>query len=88
MIKNVYWPSRKVPVINLMLIKLEHYRQIYEQYSKVKFHENPSSSSRAVPCGRPDERADMTKLKVASFFFKIFRTHLNTVADIRLRPLN
>jgi hypothetical protein len=31
----------------------------------MKFHENPSSESRVVPCGRTDERTDTTKLIVA-----------------------
>ena len=44
-------------------------RQILKKKSKnVKFHENPSSVSRIVPCGqkdgRTDGRTDMTKLIV------------------------
>jgi hypothetical protein len=35
-------------------------RWIFEEYSKVNFHENPSSGS-----GRTDEQRDMTKLIVA-----------------------
>jgi len=35
-------------------MKLEFSRQIFEKYSNVKFHENPSSGSRAVPCGQRD----------------------------------
>ena len=31
-----------------------------KKYSNIKFHENPSSGSRVVPCGR----TDMTKLTV------------------------
>jgi len=27
---------------------------IFEKYSNAKFHENPSSGSRGVPCGRTD----------------------------------
>ena len=27
-------------------------RQIFEKYSCIKFHENPSSRSRVIPCGR------------------------------------
>jgi hypothetical protein len=42
-------------------MKLETSRQIFEEYSKIKFHENLSRGSRAVPFGR----ADMTKLIVA-----------------------
>ena len=34
-------------------------------YSNIKFHENPSSGSTAVPCERTDGQADMTKLIVA-----------------------
>jgi hypothetical protein len=43
-------------------MKLEFYRQIFEKFSNVKFHENPSSGSRVVPC----VQTDMTKL-VAAF---------------------
>jgi len=44
------------------LMKLEDSRQIFEKYSNIKFHENPSSESRAAPYGR----TDMIKLIVAS----------------------
>ena len=30
----------------------------------MKFHENPSSGNRVVPCGRADRQSDMTKLVV------------------------
>jgi hypothetical protein len=36
-------------------------RQIFKKYSNIKFHENPSSGSRVVPCGQTDR----TKLIVA-----------------------
>ena len=36
-------------------MKLEFYRQIYENYSNIKFHENPFSGSRVIPCGEPDK---------------------------------
>jgi hypothetical protein len=35
-------------------MKLEFSRQILEKCSDIKFHENPSSGSRVVPCGRTD----------------------------------
>jgi len=35
-------------------MKLEFSRQILEKSSKTKFHDNPSSGSRVVPCGRTD----------------------------------
>jgi len=46
-------------------MKLEFSRQIFEKYSNTKFHENPSSGSRVVPCGQTDGLTDMTKLIVA-----------------------
>ena len=63
-------------------MKLEFSQQIFEKSSNIKFHENPSSGSRVVPCGRTDRQADFTKiiivirnfanaLKNLAFFFKI-----------------
>ena len=37
-----------------ILIKLEFSRPVFEQYTNIKFHENPSSGSRIVPCGQTD----------------------------------
>jgi hypothetical protein len=37
-----------------ILIKFEYPRQIFEKSSNIKFHENPSSGSRVVACGRKD----------------------------------
>ena len=37
-----------------ILLELEFSRQIFEKYSNDKFHENPSSGSRVVRCGRTD----------------------------------
>jgi hypothetical protein len=51
-------------------MELEYPRQILEK-SKIKFHQNPSSGSRVVPCGQ----TDMTKLIVA------FRNCANTPKD-------
>jgi len=39
-------------------MKLEFSRQIFEKYSNIKFHENPSSGSRVVPFGRTERRTD------------------------------
>ena len=33
-------------------------RQIFEKSSDIKFHENPFSGSRVVPCGQKDGRTD------------------------------
>jgi len=46
-------------------IKLEFCGQLFEKYSNIKFHENPSNGSRGIPCGRTDRRTDTTKLIVA-----------------------
>jgi hypothetical protein len=42
-------------------MKLVFSRQIYEKSYNIKFHENPSSGSGVVPCGRTEK----TKLIVA-----------------------
>jgi hypothetical protein len=44
-----------------ILIKRVYSRQILAKSSNIKFHENPSSGNRVVPCGRTDRRheADM-----------------------------
>jgi len=42
-----------------ILMKLEFScRQIFEKYSNTKFHENPSSGSRVVQCGRANVQRD------------------------------
>jgi len=37
-------------------MKFEFSRQIFENSSSIKFHENPSSGSRGVSCERRDGR--------------------------------
>jgi len=37
-------------------IKLPFYGKTFEKYSNIKFHDNPSSGSRFVPCGRKQDR--------------------------------
>jgi hypothetical protein len=44
-------------------MKFEYARQIFEKYSNIKSHENPSSDSRVIPFGRTDRQTD--KLTVA-----------------------
>ena len=49
MMGNVSCFSCKVPVIlNQILMKIKFARQLFEKYSDVKFHENPSSGSLVV----------------------------------------
>jgi len=48
------WSSCKVPVILVRLMKLEFSGEFFETYSNIKFHENPLSGNRVVPCGQTD----------------------------------
>ena len=60
---NVRRSSGKVHVI---LVRLKWNLNFLETFSKsIKFHENPSSGSPVLPCGRTDGQTDMTKLMVA-----------------------
>jgi hypothetical protein len=56
-------------------MKLEFSPQSLEKCSNVKFHKNPSSGSRVVPCrqtdGRTDRQRDVAKLIV------VFRNFAN-----------
>jgi hypothetical protein len=45
-------------------MKRKFSRQIFDQYSNIKFHENLSSVSTVVSCRRTDRQTDMTKLIV------------------------
>jgi hypothetical protein len=54
----------KCPLFLSDFNKLEFSRQIFEKYSDIKFHENPSIESQAVPCVHTDGRTDMAKLTV------------------------
>jgi len=63
-------------------MKLEFSGQIFDKYSHTKSHENPSSGSRVVPCGRADGRTDMTKLTVV---FAILRKGLKTYKRYSIR---
>jgi len=35
-------------------VNFEVPQQVFEKYSTIKFHQNPSVGSRVVPCGRTD----------------------------------
>jgi len=39
-------------------MKIEFSRRLSQKYSNIKFHENPSTGSRVVPCGQADGRTD------------------------------
>ena len=57
-----------------ILMKIEFSRQIFEKYSNIKFHENPSNGNRGVPYGRTDGRTDRQadKLDEANSHFRNF----------------
>jgi len=42
-----------------ILIKIEVSQQIFQKFSNIKFHENPSSGSRSAPCRQTDGRTKM-----------------------------
>ena len=43
-----------------MLINVEFSRQIFEKYSDMNFHKNPSSGSRVAPCKQTDRHDELT----------------------------
>ena len=65
MIKNVCYSSCKVPFF-WILKKIKFFGLISKKYPNIKFHENPSSGSLVVLCGRMDAQTDMAKL-IAAF---------------------
>jgi hypothetical protein len=69
MIKNVHRSSCKVLVTRYscqISTKLIFSRQIFEKYSNMKFHENPSSGRQVVPCGQTD-RHDEANSRFSQF---------------------
>jgi len=48
-------------------MKLKYSSQVLEKHSNIKFHENPSSGSRTVPCGRTDGH-DETNSHFSQFY--------------------
>ena len=48
-------------------MKLEFSGQIFEKYSNINFHENPSSGSRIIPCWRKD-RHDEANSRFSQFY--------------------
>ena len=46
-------------------MKLEFSQKIFEEFSSIKFHENPTNGSRVILTRRTDGRTDMKKLLVA-----------------------
>ena len=53
----------------MILMKADCFGQIFEKYSYIKFHANPSSGSDVVACGQTDRKTDMTQLVVVLLHF-------------------
>jgi len=58
------------------------FREREKKCSNIKFHENPSSGSRVVPCGLTDGRADMTALIVAAHSFAKARKKISSSVSV------
>jgi hypothetical protein len=55
MVEILFRSSRKVRVIIVRFeLNLNFIDRFFEMYSNIKFHENPCSGCRVVPCGRSD----------------------------------
>jgi hypothetical protein len=65
MIINVNTSNVKDLYSRHILTKLPFPQPIFEKYSNIKFHENPSIGSRVLPCGQTDVKTGMRKLIVA-----------------------
>jgi len=69
-------------------VKIHSSGQIFEKYPNLKFHENPFSGNRVIPCGQTDghtyiqtdRQIDIAKL---IFAFAILRTRLKRCKYIR-----
>jgi len=58
--KNIYWTLCKIFVILVQWMKLEFSQQIFEERSKIKFHENPSSGTELLQVDvRIERRTDI-----------------------------
>jgi hypothetical protein len=72
-------------------MKFEFSRQIFEESSNTKLHQNPSSARRVVSCertdGRTDRYTDMAKLMVAfrNFVNAPNKTNVNHSTSLFIR---
>jgi len=51
-------------------MKLEFSRKIFEQYTNIKFRENPSNGTRVVPCRRT-RRHDEINSRFSQFYERV-----------------
>jgi hypothetical protein len=71
-----------------ILVELEFFRQILEKWPYIKCHENPSSGSWVVPCGRTDIQLQTYRHYVANSRFlqiceRVYKPSDLTVAAVR-----
>ena len=55
---NLHTSSCEYPLFLSDFIKLDFSWQIFEKYSNIKFHENPCSGNRVLPCGQTDRQTE------------------------------
>ena len=67
MIKNIHCPSCRVPVSFVRFSWAWIFSTDFLKYSNIKFHENPSSGSRGVPCRQINWRTDRNDEAVVAF---------------------
>jgi hypothetical protein len=60
-----------------ILMKLEFSGYSFENCSNIKFHENPFSGSRVVPCGRTDGQTDRRNIDRPTDMTKLIVTFRN-----------
>ena len=66
MIKNVYCLRVKCPLFLPDFNETWPFSTDYrKKYSNIKFHENPSSRRRVVPCGHTEGQTDKMKIAVS-----------------------
>jgi late competence protein required for DNA uptake (superfamily II DNA/RNA helicase) len=58
----------KYPLLLLIFTSNLNFLEIFEKILKYYFHENPSSGSRIVPCGRADGQTDNRQDEASSCF--------------------
>jgi hypothetical protein len=62
-----------------ILMKLEFYRQVFEKYTNIKFHDHPFSGSRVVPRERTDGQL-IVIFTVSSVYFYSLSLYVPTNA--------
>jgi hypothetical protein len=59
-------------------MKLEFFRQNFEKHLDIKFHKNPSSGSRVVPCGQKEGRKKEGQTDIQTYRHTDMETYRHT----------